>query len=339
MQKGIESLHSHTLYSDGKLTHFDVLDIAQRLGISVIAFTDHDALPEAELVSKLKETKSPVKWLIGIEISAGLPSEMGGGVDGPHIIGLFIDPTNKALLSHCQKSQEERMTRMRKIVKNFQKYGFDITEKDCLNFTKGKSVGLPHIVMALKSKGKNLQLISEYKEKMRKAAKNNQATNESYNRMVQQGETQYPYALFLGDYAFFPGFKVPYQYWLDFDKSVQLIRDAGGIASIAHYATVKKELNFAKIEQILKEDRVDGMETVYGLWKYGTDETEDITKERERVRKLLKEYDKLPTGGADAHDEKDFTRFAQEKWYNQETEGMVENIMSKKKISKEWSNF
>jgi predicted metal-dependent phosphoesterase TrpH len=228
---------------------------------------------------------------------------------------------------------------MQKIVANFKSFGFELGEKEVLSFTKGKSVGLPHIVMALKSKEKNLQLINEYKEKMRKAAQNDEEVNKKYQLMIQQSESQYPYALFLGDYAFFPGFKVPYQYWLDFDKSVQLIREAGGIASIAHYATVKKELNFDKIEELLKDNRVDGMETVYGLWKYGTDEEGDMIQERERVRNLLNQYDRLATGGADAHSENDFAKFAQEEWYSKETIGMVENILGKKNLSTEWTNF
>src|SRR5205823_1671060 len=124
-----------------------------------------------------------------------------------------------------------------------------------------------------------------------------------------QGPTQYPYAMFLGDYAFFPGFKVPYQYWLDFDKSVSLIREAGGIASIAHYATVKNQMDFAKIEGILGDDRVDGMETVYGMWKYGTNEEQDMNEERQMVRELVQKYDRLATGGADAHSQKDLENF------------------------------
>ena len=40
-----ESLHNHTLASDGAQTYSEVLEAAEKLKIGVIAFTDHDVVP------------------------------------------------------------------------------------------------------------------------------------------------------------------------------------------------------------------------------------------------------------------------------------------------------
>src|SRR3989344_8721321 len=159
MISGTQSLHSHTFNSDGLFTYQSLLDTVLQYGISTVAFTDHDYLPDEKTVKELKHLNHPVKWLIGIELSAGLPKELGGGVDGPHMLGLFVDPANKKLLEHCKKSQEERITRMKIVVKNLKSLGFDITKEDCLKEAKGGSVVQPHIVAALKSKRRNLKLI------------------------------------------------------------------------------------------------------------------------------------------------------------------------------------
>lgn len=338
--KNIQSLHSHTLLSDGTQTHEQVLDMAKKYGISTIAFTDHDSLPDLDTINMLKGLNHDVKWLLGIELTAGLPKELGGWKEDTfHLLGLFVDPTNKALLDHCQKYQQQRMDWMKQTVKNFQELGFDITEDDCRKTTTGSSVGQPHVVKALKSKEKNIKLMDEYKEKMRKLAENDAYINERYQIMVQQGEKQYPYTLFLKDDAPFPA-KAGSFYGLDFDEAVKLIREAGGITSIAHYTTAKKNFSPDQLEKVLRENRLDGMEVVFGFWGYGNDEERPIEEDRKLVRELVKKYNKISTGGGDTHFEQDFINFATNSWYCDETEGMVESILEKKpELDLTWSTL
>ncbi len=126
---------------------------------------------------------------------------------------------------------------------------------------------------------------------------------------------------------------------MDLDQAVKLIRDAGGIATIAHYATAKKAITPNILESLLKDNRLDGMETVYGLWKYGTDEEQDMVAERQMVKDLVQKYNKLKTGGADAHSERDYQNFAEKKWFSGETEGMVEEIIARVKPDLSYSTL
>src|SRR5438309_164072 len=102
----LESLHSHTTNSDGKLSYLEVLKLASENNIGSLAFTDHDSLPTIETLNLLRKENTEVKWSIGIEVSSGLPLELGRKTCSSfHILGLFIDPTNKELIDHCEKSQ------------------------------------------------------------------------------------------------------------------------------------------------------------------------------------------------------------------------------------------
>lgn len=340
MISSLQSLHNHTLLSDGLLTYQQSLNSAQKYGIGVVAFTEHDFLPDSKQINQLKKLETKIKWLIGIELSAGQPRELGGGPNGPHMIGLFIDPTNKRLLGHCQKSLEQRMIRMQKMVKSFVSLGFDISVKDVLKVAKGRSVGQPHIVGALRSKAKNLKLVDEYLVKLKKDAENNPKLAKLYKNMHQQGQGQYVYGLFLRDDGYLSKqVRADYEYWLDFDQSVELIRSAGGISIFAHYAMHKINFPLKIVEKILKENRVDGAEIVYGLWTKGTDEEEETEKDRNNIKNWVKKYDKIASGGADAHKEEDYKNFSEDKKYSKETTGMLEDILVKKKVDITWSNL
>lgn len=143
-----ESLHCHTLVSDGELTHKQVLDTAQQNNISAVAFTDHDSVPDENTLKELdKLWAHSTKRIVGVEISSGLPKEAGGGPSsGFHVVGLFVDPTNAALLEHCRKAQEARVVRMQKMVRNLRELGFNVTEQDCLAASGSEAVARPHIV-------------------------------------------------------------------------------------------------------------------------------------------------------------------------------------------------
>src|SRR6266851_2433871 len=128
-----ESLHNHTTASDGLQSYLEVLATAEANRLGVMAFTDHDMLPTERDLQVLKEYTGPVKWLVGCEISSGLPVELGRGPSSStHILGLFTDPTNRPLREHCAKALVARNERMEKIVANLKGIGLTITVEDAL---------------------------------------------------------------------------------------------------------------------------------------------------------------------------------------------------------------
>jgi predicted metal-dependent phosphoesterase TrpH len=337
---GIESLHTHTMLSDGKLSHKEMLELAGNLGVSVIAFTDHDALPDDKTLAYLESVRgSAAKWIIGIEITAGLPKELAGQSHGGlHIIGLFTDPKNPELLLHCKKAQKARVERMEHMVANLKNLGFTISTEDCLKASDGDSVGRPHIVEALAMHQENQGITERLIKEMKKDAEHDLALRSQYERMIEAGERQYPYTLFLSGDSYRKAYMEPI-YCPDLDEAVALIRGAGGIASIAHYFTVKKKMPLSFVGQLLREKRIDGMETVYGMWNIEKDSAREDADDQKELGRLLRENEGIETGGSDAHKEEDLRQYASLRDFSSKSIGMTEKILSTGKVNRGFSSL
>jgi len=335
----IESLHNHTTLSDGKLSHRELFDIAESLGISVLAFTDHDAVPPSAILAELETLRGrDTKWIIGIELTTDLPRELAPNSAAVHIIGLFIDPQNKALLEHCERAQKSRIKRMRQIVEGLQGLGFIITAEDCLAVSWGESVGRPHIVEALKKHTENNVVIEKLRLEMRGAAEHDPVIKEKYDHMMRKGEQQYPYVLFLSDDSFRSAY-FDHDYMPDLDLGVSIIREAGGVAILAHYFTVKQKMSLEALERVVSEERLDGVEVVYGLREYGTTGEAEMSKERQALREMTKKYGVLALGGSDAHTVDDLERFIMNDWFSGETVGFTKKILDTGRVSKKFSSL
>lgn len=333
-----QSLHSHTTQSDGLLSHHDLMLAAKKNNISTLAFTDHDTLMHEKTLKELKEN-APINWISGIEIDTGMPEGMEGSISGFHVVALFIDPTNQNLIDHCKKAQAARIERMQKIIKNLAGIGINIKEEDCFKASSGESVGRPHIVQAILSYPENLKRIEEIRLDMQKAGENDADVQAKYKLMMQQGSHQYPYTLFLDSRSFIQNIYMEIPYKPKLDQCTKLVHDAGGVNVVAHYITAKNKIPLEVLEKLYAEDRIDGAETVWGLWLFGTDREQEMLDDRQKLRDLNKKYNRITSGGADVHREQDLVDFSNNKAYAEETVGMVEKIIQSGKVNLEFSSF
>lgn len=336
----IESLHTHTTLSDGKLSHKEMFELAESLGVSVIAFTDHDAVPPPEIVAELETLRDrKTKWIIGSEITAGLPKELASTSSAAmHIIGLFLDPNNAELKEHCRRAQEARVKRMNHIVTSLQNLGFKITADDCLEMSGGESVGRPHIVLAMQKYPENNLVMERYRREMADEASSNKNVQERYTHMMQVGEREYPYTLFLSPSAYRNCYVEP-EYLPDLDDAVKIIRGAGGVAVLAHYFSIKPKMPIEFLEKLIVEKRLDGAEVVYGLREYGTNEEIEMTKQRIAVHEIIKRHDAIAAGGSDAHAAEDLERYVANDWFSGESAGFAANIIATGRVSKQFSSL
>lgn len=335
----IESLHTHTTLSDGKLSHREMFDLAESLGLSVIAFTDHDALPSPKVMEELEILRyKKTKWIIGTELSAGLPRELAQEKATVHIIGLFVDPTNENLIKHCKLAQRSRITRMQKIVTALQEFGFKITENDCLEASGGESVGRPHIVDALKKYPENNIIIEKTRRELAREAENDQVLLKYYNYMMQKGERSYPYMLFLTPDAFRPAY-FDHDYMPDLDEAVSLIRGAGGLAFVAHYFTVRSKMSLDFFDKLLAEKRIDGAEIVYGLREYGTAGEQAILAETASLCAIIVKNNAVAAGGSDAHTKEDLEAYVREVWFSNGATGFAAKMISSGRVNKKFSSI
>ncbi len=140
-------LHTHSTFSDGVLTPTELIELAYRRGVRVMALTDHDTtdgLPEAFEAA----ARHPDFTLIpGIEMSTDVP---GSEV---HVLGHFIDWQDREFQSRLVHLRESRLGRARRIVEKLGELGKPVPWERVASFAGEGAVGRPHIAQALVEAG------------------------------------------------------------------------------------------------------------------------------------------------------------------------------------------
>lgn len=137
-------LHCHSTASDGSYSPNELLKMAEDLGISHLALTDHDTTDGLEQFFK---DKSTVNRIPGIEISVYF--EKGE----LHLVGLFVDRSNSELaimekeIKHYRKERNEKMLKsLSKLLKK------NVTINDLTSNPEGQ-LGRPHVAKYLVKNG------------------------------------------------------------------------------------------------------------------------------------------------------------------------------------------
>ncbi len=301
-------MHNHTVISDGLQSHLEVLESAHEAGFKVIAFTDHDVFPDDAIMGQLKGYDGPVTWTLGIELSCGLPTELGGTDEGNlHVLGYFCDPQNSQLREYLAKLGSSRIVRLGRQVKHIQSLGFDLTVEDCLAVAGIGAPGSHHVVTALKLKPANLNRIDVLRSEFEAASKTDTDLARDYAVMMDRGPVQYPYALFMKGSSFKP---MPEDTlgsgMVDFDDAVRLIRGAGGIAVLAHWYFHEDQFPRAALSTVISDGRIDGIETAVYNRQIGT---ADYSAQHQYLAALAARLGCATVIGIDGHYPDDFQVF------------------------------
>jgi predicted metal-dependent phosphoesterase TrpH len=118
---GRADLHVHTTHSDGSYTPAEVVDLAQRSGLTAVAITDHDTI--AGVAPAQAASRGAVEVVPGVEITAEFQGR------GLHLLGYFIraDETLSAALAGLR---QRRAGRFRKMVERLRARGLSLEEED-----------------------------------------------------------------------------------------------------------------------------------------------------------------------------------------------------------------
>jgi predicted metal-dependent phosphoesterase TrpH len=334
MTGGFESLHAHTRDTDGHQTHLEALESAAALGYQVLAFTDHDWFPEPDTVRQLQSYTGPVKWLLGIELSAFHQ----GSDQAPHnlhVLGYFFDPQNRQLQDYLQELEQGRIERMQRYVEHLSALGFTISRQDCLTAASGsRIIGSPHIVKAIESHPENQAIIDRLKDQLAAAAEHDPELKARYERMIKEGPRQYPYVLFMKASSFVPfpaGHKMS---MLSLEDASKLIQAAGGIAVLAHWFFNQDAVSRPQLESLLSTRQLDGVETeVVNLIT-----ERDVSAETTYLRSLTTRFDAIETMGSDSHDQADLQAFAESPAAARSV-GQTQRIIDRIQPNLTWSNL
>jgi len=247
-------LHVHSTASDGSLTPEAVVALAKERGLAALALTDHDTIDGLD-AALAAGARLEIEVIPGIEISARYP----GGGGSMHILGYFIHPRHPGLDDQLAILQQARADRNPQIIAKLNKLGISITMDDVRAASGGGQIGRPHIARALVAAG--------------------------YIAHVQQAFDRF---LKSGGAAYVPKFRFPP------DQAIALIRDAGGLAVLAHPFTlgVGESPALKKLVGELKALGLSGLEVFY---------PEHSPGQQTFYLQLCREFGLVPTGGSDFH--------------------------------------
>jgi predicted metal-dependent phosphoesterase TrpH len=333
------NLHTHTVNSDGQLTVPQSIKFCENNNVGAIAFTDHDAVLQSSDIKYLKNYTGPVRWVSGVEISVGKIPELEKQISSLHMVGLFVDPTNKKLQDFCRKAQEARQERMRRIIENLKTIDIHITEEDCLEASGGETVGRPHIVNAILKYQKNIDVINNLYERMKEESKENEELKKKIKNVEKYGDRQKSFELFLTEESYISDIYVNYLFQPTWDECVSVIRHAGGLSFLAHYFVYVNKLPLELVEKLLEEDRLDGLEVVYGLEEFENSESNgarELENQQSQLKEIAKRTDSLISGGSDVHSKEDFEKFVSNQYYAGKTVGLLDNLLEKSEKDLRW---
>ena len=221
-------LHTHTNFSDGELSPAEILNEAILKNIHYLAITDHDTL------SGYKKAKKIIKSSNFNQITLIPGVEISTTFEGSyiHLLGYFFDVNNKELNEILKLLQVRRNDFAKYVLHSLNNEGFKIEWGDILTNVKG-SLGRLHIAYALKNKG----IVKKVSD---------------------------AFDLYLNP------LKINYNQHYEFDTAeiIKLVKNAGGICSIAHPHTVKNAENL--IPKLVKKGLV-GIEIIENKKIYKSD--------------------------------------------------------------------
>lgn len=139
-------LHVHTTASDGTLTPSEVVELAHRRGLSVVAITDHDTVSGvAEALERA--ARIGLKVIPGVEISAEQD-----GVQA-HILGYLVDHRSARLNEQLERFGRARLVRARQMLGRLESLDLSLRWDAIAEAAEEGVVGRPHIAQALVDAG------------------------------------------------------------------------------------------------------------------------------------------------------------------------------------------
>ena len=140
-------LHIHSSASDGRLSPEEVARESARLGLKVIALTDHDTVAGVGPALSAARAFPELMVIPGVELSTDEPQ---GEV---HVLGYFIDYTDGELVARLDRMRGSRRERAQAMIDRLGDLGVSIEWARVREIAGAGSVGRPHLAQAMLEKG------------------------------------------------------------------------------------------------------------------------------------------------------------------------------------------
>ena len=150
---GAVDLHSHTTASDGTLGPRELVRLAVRHGVRVLAITDHDSTDAlAEAIDEASH-HPPLQIVPGLEINCDVPGRGDGGPAEIHVLGYAVDWEAPWFQGFLREQREERRQRVYRMAERLAELGMPIDPAEVLALVKDGSAGRPHVAQAMVNRG------------------------------------------------------------------------------------------------------------------------------------------------------------------------------------------
>ena len=141
----LADLHTHTTASDGQYTPAELVGLAKKRGLDLLAVTDHDTIAG---VAEAQQAGSALGLTVirGVELSAK---------DYPncHILGYSFRDGDTELARLCEQFRAGRNERKYKIVKFLREKGVKLDLAEVEELAGGEVIARPHFAQALVRRG------------------------------------------------------------------------------------------------------------------------------------------------------------------------------------------
>jgi len=217
------------------------------------------ALTDHDTLSGVQEAQEEGNRL-GVEVIAGIEISVKCDPGTMHILGYFVDRNSKKLQEGLLEIQTARRTRNPMIIEKLNAIGINISLDEVKRESGGDQIGRPHFARVLVKK---------------KYVKDSQ---EAFNKYLAKGAPAYVDKRKLTS-----------------REAIEMIEDAGGVASLAHPKQLKLDSLPDRFEQTIEQLRSEGLK---GLEVYSSCQSKE---EAARYKKTAERLGLLITGGSDFH--------------------------------------
>ncbi|MEW8052459.1 MAG: 3',5'-nucleoside bisphosphate phosphatase [Candidatus Thiodiazotropha sp.] len=205
----IYDLHCHSTASDGTLSPRDLVARAAKAGVRALALTDHDT------TAGIEEAQSAASNC-GLTLIPGVEISVTWNKHTVHIVGLNVDPGNRALQQGLSELRAFRDWRAKEIAERLEKAGIDGAYEGALAHSNGTLVSRTHFARYLVEQG-----------------------------VVSDERKVFKHYLVKGKPGFVPG------QWAGLAQALEWIHGAGGVAVVAHPARYR--MTRSKLRRLLSE--------------------------------------------------------------------------------------
>lgn len=267
-RNGLVDLHMHTSYSsDADHSVWEVLQMAQDLGLRAISISDHDTV-EGSRIAVSRGPEYGLEVLPNVEITTFFHGRE------LHILSYFIDTSATAVVTQLAEIRAFDEARIAEIVARMKNLGVDVEYEEAKALSPNAAPKCSVLIKAAMTNGRNdnLPLFEPY---------------------INGSRSDQPYHNFFLDYMRPGGLayvEPPLRY--PSTEAIRLILDYGGIPVLAHPGGSLSCPQEAKIIDILRAHDLSGLE-VYS--SYHTEADEDF------FANYCKRHDLVMTAGSDFH--------------------------------------